>query len=87
MSKKKGAQKLVTPTSSKNLPNQQVKHIQSITGLFLCYARALDYTMFTFLNDIGTNQAKPTEDTLNESRQLIDYAGTSFESNCSLLFK
>ena len=43
------------------LPPNQTSHIQSITRLFLYYARAMDFTMLTVLNDIGTTQAKPTE--------------------------
>ena len=52
------------------------KYIQSIAGTFLCYARALDFTMLTALNDIGTTQAKPIEHALQESQQLMDYAAT-----------
>lgn len=52
------------------------KCIQSIAGTFLHYARALSFTMLTALNDIGTTQAKPTEHTLQESQQLMNYAAT-----------
>ena len=48
------------------LPMNQISHIQSITGSFLYYARAMDFTMLTALNNIGTTQAKPTEYTKQE---------------------
>ena len=36
----------------------------------------MDFTMLTALNDIGTTQAKPTENTKQECQQLMDYAAT-----------
>ena len=38
--------------------------VQSITGSILYYARAVDPTMLPALNDIATQQAKPTQKTL-----------------------
>ena len=51
----------------KELPKEMTRYVQSVTGTFLYYARALDYTMLTALNDIGTTQANPTEYTLEET--------------------
>ena len=52
------------------------KCVQSVARTFLCYARALCFPMLTALNGIGTTQAKPTENALQEKQQLIDYAAT-----------
>ena len=63
-------------TIYKELPKDKIRHIQSIAGTFLYYARALDFTMLTVLNDIATTQAKPTTKTLQECQQLMDYTAT-----------
>ena len=73
---KKGMQQMAQNTQCKDLPKEMTKYVQSVTGTFLYYARALDFTMLTALNDIGTTQAKPTEYTLDETQQLMDYAAT-----------
>ena len=44
--------------------------------MLLYYARAIDFNILTALNDIGTTQSKPTEYTLQECKQLLDYAAT-----------
>ena len=71
---KKGTQQMVTQHHHKELPENQMRHIQSIAGSFLHYARALDFTMLIALNDIGTMQAKPTKCAKEECQQLLDYA-------------
>ena len=38
----------------KELSPNAIKHMQSITGSFLYYIRALDTTMLIALNNIGT---------------------------------
>ena len=52
------------------------KHIQRITGKFLYYARAIDHTMLVALNELGRQQANPTEKTLEATTMLLDYAAT-----------
>ena len=49
--------------SSALLSPQDTKHIQSTTGLFLYYGRAIDYTILPALNEILSMQAHPTEQT------------------------
>ena len=71
----KGSQQLITPTNHKPIP-ERTKYIQSIAGSLLYYARAIDFNILTALNDIGTTQSKPTEYTLQECEQLLDYAAT-----------
>ena len=65
-----------SPSSSPFLPASGVKEVQSTTGLLLYYARAVDYTMLTALQEIASEQAKPTEDTLKKCKRLLDYAAT-----------
>ena len=50
--------------------------MQTVVGMFLYYARALDNTMLVGLNDIGTQQAEPTTNVMNKVQQLLDYAHT-----------
>jgi hypothetical protein len=71
----KGSQQLITPTNHKPIP-EKTKYIQSIAGSLLYYARVIDFNILTALNDIGTTQSKPTEYTLQECEQLLDYAAT-----------
>ena len=58
------------------LPQKEIKPIQSITGTFLYYARALDYTMLPGLNEITCTQAKPTQYTKEECQKIMDSAAT-----------
>ena len=52
------------------------KYIQSAVGSLLYYARAIDSTMLPALNQIGTQQAQPTENTKQAVQQLLDNANT-----------
>ena len=49
------------------------KHIQQVVGSFLYYARAVDMTILHALSEIASNQAKPTERTLERVQQFLDY--------------
>ena len=62
--------------TSPYLPPKQIKYIQRVVGTFLYYARALDSTMLTSLNDIGSQQALPTTNVSEKAQQLMDYANT-----------
>ena len=74
--RKKGTQQMVDQRQSHFLPKEDIKTIQSITGTFLYYARALDSTMLPALNEIACTQAKPTQYTREECDQIMDYAAT-----------
>ena len=51
---KTGSRQYATaPDTSPLLPPLEIKHIQSIIGSFLYYARALDSTMLPALNEIS----------------------------------
>jgi hypothetical protein len=56
---------------------KQCLTIQKVTGSVLYYARAVDPTVLMPLNDIATEQTKPTEKTQAATNQLLDYVSTS----------
>ena len=64
------------PDSSELLDQKGTKFIQTIVGIFIYYARALDPTMLHALNDISCIQARPTRDKLAKAKWFIDYAAT-----------
>ena len=51
---KKGTQQMQNNNQHQLLPTNQTSYIQSITGSFLYYTRAIDFIMLTALNNIGT---------------------------------
>ena len=55
------------------LSAEQIKHLQGIIGSILYYARAVDMTVLMALSTIASRQAKGTEQTLSQARQLLDY--------------
>ena len=74
---KKGERQSATaPDTSPLLLPEKIKYIQQVVGTFLYYARALDNTMLTALNDIGSQQALPTLNVQKKVQQLLDYANT-----------
>ena len=64
------------PDSSELLDQKGIKFIQTVVGIFLYYARALDPTMLRTLNEISRIQARPTKDTLAKAKWFLDYAAT-----------
>ncbi len=50
------------------------KIIQEVTGVFLFLAQAVDSTMLTPLSAIASEQAAPTENTMQTCLQFLDYA-------------
>ena len=48
------------------LSNKETKYVQQVFGIFLYYARTLDFTRLPALNTIGTQQAIPTQNTLKK---------------------
>jgi hypothetical protein len=53
-----------------------VQRVQSVSGTFLYYARAVDPTIIVALNEISNNQAKPTILTGKACDMLLDYLAT-----------
>ena len=54
--------------SSEFLDKQGTKFIQTVFGIFLYYARALDPNMLRALNDISRVKARPTKDTIAKAK-------------------
>ncbi len=55
-------------------------YVQAVTGTLLYYAREVDSTILTKLNAIATQQAAPTESTMEEIKQLLDYCASQEEA-------
>ena len=68
-----GAKSDIHEDPGKLLGDSDKKYVQQVLGSFLYYARAIDMTILLALNDIATQQAKPTESTMKRVRQLLDY--------------
>jgi hypothetical protein len=64
-----------TDTSSL-LDKKETPRVQSVSGTFLYYARAVDPTILPALNEISNNQAKPTVLTGKACDLLLDYLST-----------
>ena len=64
------------PDASPLLSPNETKWVQSVVGSFLYYSRALDSTLLTALNHIGTTQANPTQLTKQDCTRLMDYVST-----------
>jgi hypothetical protein len=64
-----------TDTSSL-LNKKETQRVQSVSGTFLYYARAVDPTILPALNEISNNQAKPTVLTGKACDLLLDYLST-----------
>ena len=54
----------------------ETRRIQEIVGTLLFYARGTDPTMLVALNEIGTQQATPTQHTKQHTNRLLDYAAS-----------
>ena len=73
-----GATKQFAPDhdDSPLLDKADKKFVQEVIGTFLYYARAVDLTMLPALSSIATQQANPTQRTLEKVRFFLDYAAT-----------
>eukprot|EP00804_Cyclotella_cryptica_P011804 CCRYP_011385-RA/>CCRYP_011385-RA protein AED:0.37 eAED:0.37 QI:0/0/0/1/0/0/2/0/309 len=64
------------PDLSTPLNKQDTTFVQEVIGVFLYYARAVDCTMLTALSSLATQQANPTQTTLQHIHRFLDYAMT-----------
>jgi hypothetical protein len=55
------------------LDKQGKKYIQKVCGKFLFLARATDSTLLTPISAIAAQSAEPTEETLEQTKQLLDF--------------
>jgi len=74
--KKNTTQYATSPDTSQLLNQKDTKYIQSVTGSFLYYGRAIDYTILPTINDIASEQANPTINTKQKAQILMDYLHT-----------
>jgi hypothetical protein len=58
------------------LYKEDTKYILAVAGTLLYYGRAVDNTIHPALSAIATEQAKPTEKTMEIIKQLLDYFAT-----------
>ena len=56
------------------------RFIQQVCGKFLFYGRAVDSTILTAISAIASQQAQPTEDTMTQTKQLLDYLASQEEA-------
>ena len=56
------------------------KFIQKVNGKFLYMGRAVDPTILTALSALASQQAAPTETTMKQAKQLLDYLATQEEA-------
>ena len=61
-----------SPPSTK----EDQKNVQTVTGKFLWYARAVDPMLLTALSALTSQQANPTHKTMERVRQFLDYCAT-----------
>ena len=65
------------PDSSDLLSKKETIHVQRVVGSFLYYARAIDNTIITALNEIASMQARPTKNTNDKITMLLNYLNTN----------
>jgi len=73
----KKSDEIVPEAESPPVGKDGEKYIRQVVGSFLYYARAVDMTILTALNDIAAEQAKPTQRTMQRVEQLLDYMHTN----------
>ena len=72
----KATQYAPEPDKTELLDSKGQRLIQSIVGTFLYYGRAIDPTILPALNEISTQQSRPTKKTLAKTNMLLDYMAT-----------
>merc|ERR1712086_810158 len=79
---KYGAKKQYATQESKAplLDAKGKKFIQQVCGKFLFLGRAVDSTLLCPISAIASQSSKPTEDTLKQTKQLLNYIATQEEA-------
>jgi hypothetical protein len=70
-------QRPTLPSTAPPLDKHGTKRIQSVSGTFLYYGRACDPCILPALNELASEQASPTTDTLAKANMLMDYLSTN----------
>jgi hypothetical protein len=68
------------PDDAPPLDKAGKKFIQEVRGVFLFHARVVDATMLTPLSALASEQAAPTERTMQKCLQFLDYAASQEEA-------
>jgi hypothetical protein len=72
-----GAQDTIPPDETPPASAEEIKYVQGVVGSILFYARAVDMTFLVGLNTIATEQAAATGKTVQNAKDLLDYAATN----------
>jgi hypothetical protein len=75
------AQRPIPQDTPPPLSKEDIKHIQRVIGSILYYARAVDLTVLMALSTIASEQAHGTENTMQKTKQLLEYFCNSLEGN------
>ena len=67
-------------STAAKLNKQGKKFVQQVCGKFLFLGRAVDSTLLCPISAIASQAAAPTEDTLKQTMQLLDYLATKEEA-------
>ena len=70
--------------SAPKLNSEDTNIVQSINSNFLYYARVVDLTMLTDLNETSTCQSAMTQDTMDKCNKVLDYVLT--HSNADICY-
>ena len=65
-----------TPSTAPAIDAKNKKYIQRVCGKLLFLGRAVDPTLLCPVSAIASQSAHPTEDTLKQTEQLLDYIST-----------
>ena len=69
-----------TASTAQPVDAKTKKFIQQVCGKFLFLGRAVDSTLLCPISAIASQSSAPTEDTLEQTLQLLDYLGTQEEA-------
>ena len=67
-------------STAEPLDKKGKRFIQQVCGKFLYYGRAVDSSILTAISAIASQQSNPTEETLAQTYQLLDYLATQEEA-------
>jgi hypothetical protein len=70
------AQCLLPLDTSPPLSKADIKHIQGVIGSILYYAQAVNLRVMMALSTIASKQAHGTENTMQQTKQVLDYLAT-----------
>ena len=68
------------PNNLPPLDARNKKFIQKVCGKLLFLARAVDSTLLTPISAIAAQCAEPTEETMKQTKQLLDYIASQEEA-------